>query len=257
MWIFSGLTPEQFVPSIVQTLVMAVACRLLLWAWGKKPPREWIFWGCSIVAFFLLVTVVSSVLGTDKRPRLKARILGVMVGDMQYVPKITPKDSPRGAGLVNLVVEISNTGAPSIATDYTLTITFPSGAKKVAQQIAIPPKGFTMPHISSGASETFYAEDYLPRKTIQPIPKGGCVQGIMVFMVQGASMGDLKAIGVNHHLEFKDLWGASYYADIQNNGMEDNLMAWPGIRDSTGNEPEPEITLPSPSPTARKEASPH
>lgn len=114
-----------------------------------------------------------------------------------------------------------------------------------------------MPHKGTGASETFYAEDYLPRKTIQPIPKGGCVQGVMVFMVQGASGEDLRTIGVKYHLGFNDVWGGSYAADTENKGMEDDLMAWPGIRDSTENEQVPEITQPSPSPTAHKEVSPH
>ena len=175
MWIFSGLTVEQFIPAVIQTVVMAIACRLLLWAWGKKPSARVDFLGMLFRRLlFARNSGGSSVLGTDKRPKLKGEILEVEAGEMQYIPKVSPKDAPKGAGLINLVVQISNTGAPSIATDYALTITFPSGMKKVAQPISIPPEGFKLPH-KNGPSETFYAEDYLPRKTIQPIPKGGCV----------------------------------------------------------------------------------
>lgn len=251
--ILSGLTLAALVQATVQTLIMSLIFRLLLLAWGKKPPKEWAFWGASFVAFFLLVTICSAVLGTDKLPKLRGQVLAVLAGEMQYTPMVAPKSAPQDAGFVNLVVAVSNTGAPSIATEYQLTVTFASGETKTGQAIAIPTKGMKFPHKGDGGpAEIFYPEDQLARKTIQPIPKGGCVQGLLMFVISGASMQDLRAIGTSYRLEFKDLWGAPYVTEIKNAGMQDVMLDWPGIRSSTvEDEPEPIIKLPSPTPNKK------
>lgn len=120
---------------------------------------------------------------------------------------VSPKASPKDSSFAHLVVSVSNTGAPSIATDYSLTVKFASGATKTGQAFSIPTKGAKLPHLSGGGTEMIYREDHLPRKTMQPIPKGGCVQGLLLFMVEGATMQDLRTIGTLYRVEFKDLWG--------------------------------------------------
>jgi hypothetical protein len=231
--------------------------RIIMWAWRKKPPSKWLFLIAILISSSLLFVFLGAIFGADKLPKLRGQILMVNVGDMKYTSVLTPKAALQDAGFVELVVGISNTGAPSIATDYAMTVTFPRGARKTAQAIAIPPEGTKIPHKDSGTSETIHREDHLPRKTIQPIPKGGSVQGLLLFLVEGASMQDLKAIGTSFRIEFKDLWGREYSAEIQNTGMNDTMLDWPGVNSEVTYESELETKQPSPSPTPHKAASPH
>jgi len=251
----------QLIAAGVQGFVLWMIARVMLWAWRKKPPSEWLFLVAVLLGSFLLFGLLGAVVGTDKLPKLKGQILLVNAGEMRYTPALTPKAVPRDAGVAQLVVAISNTGAPSIATDYTLTIKFASGVTKIGQSVAIPNEGLRMPHKAGqagGVSETIYREDHLPRKTIQPIPKGGSVQGILLFAVEGATMQDLRSIGTSYHLEFKDLWGALYTVDVQNTGIADVLMDFPGLRDSNVQEEKDEDGAKQPpSPTPNKGASPH
>lgn len=258
MWqdILSALAPNALIAASVQAVLMSVALRFIVKALGKRPAKEWIFWAFSAPALFLIVTVTSAVLGTEKRPKLKGQILAVTAGELKYVPTVSPKESPKDATFTHIVASISNTGVPSIATDYTLTVKFSSGVTKTGEAFTIPTKGAKLPHQSGGGSEMIYREDYLPRKTIQPIPKGGCVQGSLLFLVEGASMQDLRAIGTVYRIEFKDLWGETYVAEIRNTGTRDVIYDWPGMRDSAIEGEVPEIMTPSPSPTPNTVASP-
>jgi hypothetical protein len=61
--ILSQFTPAAIIAAAIQGAIMALAVRLFIWAWGKKLPSEWAFFGAATVALFLIVFIASAVFG--------------------------------------------------------------------------------------------------------------------------------------------------------------------------------------------------
>src|ERR1039458_7454525 len=94
---------------------------------------------------------------------------------------------------------VSNTGSPSIAKDFALSVRLPNG-KTVAGQFMMPPaKGssYTLT-FESGQSAQVYGDDFLLRKAMdQPIPSNGAAGGILMALVHDVTLKEIRSPGAS------------------------------------------------------------
>jgi hypothetical protein len=179
-------------------------------------------------------------LGTDKLPNLKGNISAISVGELNGFAVEGPPQ-PGIHSFVSPVMEVSNTGAPSVVTGYLLSVIFPDGTVKKGDLISISNlEALSLTH-SNGATETTHPDDFLPRKTLQPITKGALVQGRMFYIIPGASAADLTTIGTIYRIEFADLWRRKYKAEFKYTTREDRVLDFAGMHPQN-------VTVESPTP---------
>jgi hypothetical protein len=239
----SSLSPAQLIGASIQSFVMWIAARLLLLGLGINPPREWLFFVSVLVAAFFIVLVISTILGRDNRPCFTGEFAAVTIGEMEAI--ISPANSTirETISFVSPVLDISNTGAPSIAKGYRLTVIFSDGTSKAGEPftpISAGPIAFTHP---SGTSEVFGYDDLLLRKSLLPIPRGGFVQGRLLFRLRGLSPSDLRTIGTTFRIEFFDLWGKAYTTEFKCTSREDSLLHFAGMNAAQLAMAQPELEL--------------
>src|SRR5437867_4019515 len=122
------LTIGQLIAAAIQTIVLTLALQILLFAIGAHPPREWSYISASAVGLFLISLVVTVVLGADKRPALIGEIAALSIGEInldKIQAHVIQENIPKRFCLISPVVNVSNTGTPSIAKGYRLKVIFP------------------------------------------------------------------------------------------------------------------------------------
>jgi hypothetical protein len=258
--IFS-LSPGQLVAATIQGFVMWIAARLLLLGLGIRPPREWLFFGSVLVAAFFLILVVGTVLGRERRPRFCGEFAAVTMGEMEAITSPAKSTTREKFAFISPVPDISNTGAPSIAKGYRLRVIFNDGTSKIGEPFSLHSAGPILFTHSSGAAEPYDSDDLLVRKSLQPIPRGGLVQGRLLFRMADLSVSDLRTIGNTFRVEFFDLWGQAYKTEFKYTDHGDSMLHFAGMSAPKVAIAQPELSLDDttkqPSSAPNKEASPH
>lgn len=182
----------------VASVVLAVVGIAKKW---EKVPR-WAFWLAAIVCFFLASARVwttehktalqlQSQLDELKNPNLSCSI--EQVSDTHNLD----------TAVVALVVTVRNTGAPSVAEQYELSVQTASG-QVVGQPLTIPPVlHLTYPN---RVIDVNTAMD-LHHKTINPIPHNALKRGYLLFAIPGISSARIDALSLAYEIVFRDING--------------------------------------------------
>jgi hypothetical protein len=134
-----------------------------------------------------------------------------------------------------LIVSISNTGAPTIVTAYSLAASLIGGEVRMGARQVVP-EHHTI-NYPNGLKDYVYGDDSLLNRTsVSPIPRGGQVLGRLKFDFPKTRQSDLAAAGVKFTLTFRDIWGKAYSAVSVNSSSvigESGLMEYPTIHPRT------------------------
>lgn len=166
----------------------------------------------------------------ERLPRLRGEILAITTAEALGAIGTTSKEKAQHVGIVLLAVNITNTGAPTVATHYKLTVN--CGGKNIITNAVVADflNEVNLVHEDSGVVEKPSPEDSLQKKTLQPIPTGGLAQGRIMFVLPEIALSDLRKIGAVYRIEFRDLWGTDYNAEMAYTSNEDVLLNFPGMQ---------------------------
>ena len=118
------------------------------------------------------------------------------------------------SSIVTPDVMIVNTGAPSIATNFSVSVALPDGREVKGVPIAPPPPGSRLLlNMSSDPNHqvTFDSADFIVRKGREhPIPTGGAVSGFCSVLIRGVSKEVVEAFTLV--VRFTDIDGSAVEA---------------------------------------------
>jgi hypothetical protein len=214
--IVQQLTPTNWVAAIIQTAVLTLLVRLLVWLFGKAPKHERWYWVVCPLGIFVVLTIIESIAGLDKRPALTDSIQYEMSGMAGATPYVA------------IVVRIVNTGAASTIAPYALCARFAGRTDEICGQGQTIPDVFPLT-MANGSSIYMFGRDALNRKTAEvPVPKGGSVFGWLMFMFPGSQLADLNSAATVFNLKYVDAWGKLHTGEMKTTGQRDsNIFDFP------------------------------
>jgi hypothetical protein len=128
-----------------------------------------------------------------------------------------------GNCVVTIIATLWNTGAPSIATDFHLTLTLSDGTE-IPTLPRLPPRQSATLYGGIGGKQSIvlYKEDYLAAKAIvQPIARGGAATGFLMAEVESCGVQQkerIDSVGTKIQLRFHDINGKEYIAEQTTRG---------------------------------------
>jgi hypothetical protein len=210
-----------FVLAVVSSLAGYITGGVLMalsWIWEHKNQKNlpWRIcrWG---LAGFLLASFFS--VWYSERPGLIAVLNGVYRGQEVVSGQIIPT--------ALLLVEVRNSGAPSIATAWKMDVTVNGKAIQGRSMAITKPVVLNVP---GNPTRTYLPSNYLADKTVkQPIPQGGLVAGMLLIHFTSLNVTDLKAVPDSDiHVTFEDVKGRKYKAinKAHDRGID---LTYPGL----------------------------
>jgi hypothetical protein len=174
-------------------------------------------WWRVVAVFFLVIASFEAWRDAyvDARPQLLGAI------DRVSVAPLEPPDPPGSVVLV--VASVKNTGLPSIATDWALTIK--NGEEMVATEFALfMQKNFRVHDFEYSAGEALYN-----RLLRAPLPQGGMERGFLAFKVPGRTPHEVVKPGAIFELRFSDVTGATYRVEWDSAGARPGFSPVAGV----------------------------
>ena len=110
---------------------------------------------------------------------------------------------------ISLVVSVRNTGSPSIAQDWTLSVTAP-GRTDLGNLEPVHVNGVVEMPGTAGMQVDLAKEDLAIKSKQNPVAKGAQLKGILTFVLPNASARELSKNKAALLLQFKDNQGRSY-----------------------------------------------
>ncbi len=176
--------------------------------------------------------------GVNELPDFHVALDEVSIGSGLYDSTVT--------AFALLVVRITNTGAPSVASEFRFSAT-PLGGVPVFGRSQVIQDGLAVPHQDIGAVETIAAADALPQKAQgAPIEKGSQVRGRMLYALPGIEPEALGAGGTMWELWVSDAWGTWYKGSRRSTGTKGiPLGEFPGLQPRFRGSSDPQAPSPS------------
>lgn len=182
----------------------------------KPENQRKVFWGMALLCFFFASVRV----WTDEHRQVVSLENQVKIEKERKIPKLSAQVdilavAPAGhkweSSIVTVVAIIRNTGAPSIADDFKVTIKV--GEKEHKGIIVPPPIKEINLWTTDGKNKegvALLAEDYLPRKCLaQPIVTGGGVFGFIQLLVTNVQHQEIHNKGIIT-ISFRDVLNNVY-----------------------------------------------
>jgi hypothetical protein len=110
---------------------------------------------------------------------------------------------------ISLVISVRNTGSPSIAQDWALSVTAP-GRTDPGTLEPVHVNGMVEMPGTAGMQVDLAKEDLVIKSKQNPIAKGAQLKGILTFVLPNASARELSNNHATLLLQFKDNLGHSY-----------------------------------------------
>lgn len=130
-----------------------------------------------------------------RRSDMKAEIVGSAIGELEEL---------QPAGGVSLNVDVFNNGPPSITKNWTLAVKLRNGEVFPGKETLTWISSYAQGNDSYPVME-MHPEDFIDRKTATiPVPKGGRVRGVIVFVFFGIPRERLIDLGTELILTFQD-----------------------------------------------------
>lgn len=157
--------------------------------------------------------------------------------------------------MVFVVLELTNGGRPTIATDFAATIKSEDNLIFYAKASYMPEQNAF--HNARGETLSWKQSDMLYEKTKDPIRKGGQERGFLVYLFDGISSDELRKRGFSISIKFEDAYGKHYEASGSTKDLQPGRYYIPGIEMSFLDKLRDDQFSTPLSPTPGKEASPH
>jgi hypothetical protein len=121
-----------------------------------------------------------------------------------------------------MLVEIRNTGFPTIAEHYRLKFVNRDGSlSRSARPVVIDKELFSKSDITGNLVVDLPANEILYNKTLTPIPTGGIACGWLAFDYPGVTMREVHAEDTEWTLSFSDIDGKSYEVITTHSAMRE------------------------------------
>src|SRR5262249_8664521 len=148
--------------------------------------------------------------GAEEPPRLQGTINLVNIGTLA---------SPIGQMYMVPEVTIKNTGAPSIADEFSLLVHMPGGVIKSGRVFTITEDNPFPINYPNGQMEEIIPSQQLDIRALQPIPKNGLVRGANLFLFPDLTEDQFRnAVGATLELTFADVRGTRLSAVVTSQG---------------------------------------
>ena len=155
----------------------------------------------------------------SRLPKLRATIEQIAVGQ--------PAALPDHASIF-LLVSVVNTGAPSIADKWKLTVEF--NDQKFTPRPTFQSQPITLTH-ADGSEVTYPIGQALYDVSVkEPIATGGRIIGALFFLVPINFRTAQKAQQKKYRLTFEDVWGTEYEAENRATTKGGPLFFYPGSK---------------------------
>jgi hypothetical protein len=195
------------------------------WPQLKNPSRWLLIPLCLLLVSAGLNLMIAFAI--NPAPRLSATIDKVyilpangtkIISNGQFIPN-EPLGGKDDTALF-LIVSVRNRGVPSIADNWQLTVSAPTGESVQAEGKFIP-ETQTIAMIdpsTNRAIATYKGSDALYNKTVtQPIASGAMVRGVLEYVVHGIPLDKIQATGTAFEVTYSDSFGIPHTA----------RLAWP------------------------------
>lgn len=120
-----------------------------------------------------------------------------------------PVPNTRRSLAISLVVSVRNTGSPTIAQDWTMSVTAP-GRNDLGTLEPVHVNGIVEMPGTAGMQVDLATEDLVIKSKQNPIAKGAQLKGILTFVLPNVSARELSNNHATLLLQFKDNQGRSY-----------------------------------------------
>ncbi len=190
----------------IASVVLLILGALRKWANVPRP----VLWTAAAVCFFFAAARVWT---TEHRKYLtelernKPQLAGGIVQCRFF-----PWPGEPNSSMIVIVASIKNTGAPSVAAAWTLSVTIPGDIKRQAEHMVAPEILQLLPTaIPRGQAIQYFPEDALYEKAVKaPIPTGGLISGHLLFKLNGIKCETVENPGTIVSLGFKDVLEKPY-----------------------------------------------
>lgn len=137
---------------------------------------------------------------------LKSKYIPQLSGEIHWVAS-APSPQDKNDSIVTIAAEVSNTGAPSVAKNFSIVVTNPS--KSIQAILIPPPPGELTLGANEGGDIRFSSDAWLPKAAaINPIPTNGIADGFLLTLVKGMTTQEIsKPSGTRVRLSFEDASG--------------------------------------------------
>jgi hypothetical protein len=210
------------IPEFVLLLVTSIAgyvtsgiVMATIWIWEHKHARNLSWKACKwILLAFLLASCFS--VWYSSRPGLKAVI------EMKGSGNLTGFSVP----VTFLVVQVRNSGVPSVATSWNLTVIDAVGKKHHGRPEAI------MRTLSNGQTQSYSPQDALYEKGVRHgISQGDLITGILLYSFSDIDLQSLKRQENKFVLSFQDISGRQHIAQDDATEFSNEQWTYPGLGD--------------------------
>jgi hypothetical protein len=134
-----------------------------------------------------------------------------------------------GQAAVMFWVSVANLGMQSIADGWRLETILLDG-RRITSNATMMPETVTF-HLANGRTRTIYREDALYNKLVNPLPQGGKVVGVLLFVMPDIKFDEVQMRGVSFTLRFNDVTGKSYESSKILSGQNaGDIEYFPGMR---------------------------
>ncbi len=221
-------TIYKLIVSSVQSGILLLLGRGLMWLFRFHPNKEWAYWPIGFLFAFSTILTLNQIVNPPTReefPQLAPLIESVTIAD---VPKRTD-GSP--VGMVTLVASVRNLGkASSTAEGFMLSVRTADGNTFIANRESIPEK-FGLP-FQGGQVMWISGEDALDRKTAIPIQRGAKQRGRLLYWFESLHAKELAAKDVVYTLTIMDNWGHETKMSRSFGEFTDSpqILDYPGMR---------------------------
>lgn len=116
---------------------------------------------------------------------------------------------------VTIVASVANNGPPTVAENFRLEMTLPGRVPLAGQPVILPAD--TQIHLgwgSDGEALVLSGRDYLPEKTLVPIPTGGIARGVLMFNVP-VPLAEVHSGSPTFRLSCVDVNGREFHEDFE------------------------------------------
>jgi hypothetical protein len=155
-----------------------------------------------------------------------------LLGRIDTVSLAPPLNGMGPGTLIVMIASVRNSGVPSIAEGYRLTVTLNSEKQEIPTvPLVVPDLNLPFPN---GAVDHIYAKDGLSDKTAKAIASGDMVRGRLFFFLPNVPRSTIA--DTDYHLEFTDVLGMHYECETKSDNSGPNTsLEFPGIERRFGN----------------------
>jgi hypothetical protein len=220
---------------VLMSGIASVAIALYLRMTHRGDIPNWVFWIIGIVCLGLAAFlawngehVALFVERQKNRPQLVGEINEVMSSGRAVNKDGKPSFGVGGIPII-VTATVSNLGMPSIVRKWTLNIKLPDGQMITPEPNVVPMR--ITADSPSGQPMEIYGEDALHNKGMTPIPQGGAITGILLYVVRNFPREQIYQDGTLVILGFEDVVGKKSEATLRlGPHRAKNWMYFPGMK---------------------------